>query len=386
MEQSENNNGQKALYQYNENVETRWASFENLKSEKGQGGKAGNGAKGYPYHLLQKGETVTILEVDGPGIIHRIWMTVDKLFYIPEEARSIRIDMYWDGSKKPAVSAPLEDFFNQTFGKMRPFDSELFSSPEGRSLVCFVPMPFKKGAKITLTNESPKRNHRIFYDINFSKLNKAADDMLYFHAHWRRENLTKLGRDFEILPKVEGKGRFLGTNIGVIANSQYEGWWGEGEVKVYLDGDKQYPTLVGTGTEDYIASGFSQAEFSTRYSGCLIADSEKNIFSLYRYHVPDPVWFHKDIRVTIQQMGGGAKHLVKKMISRGLAVEPVCYINKGNEQLNFSDKQYSFEDDSYPKDIWTNYYREDDVCATAWFYLDNPENELPALPSFAERR
>lgn len=377
--------GEGALYRFDAEAQTRWASFENPEAQKGKGGMEGNGAKGRPYYLLDTGETVTLLDTEGPGVIHRIWMTVDELFHRPSESRALRIDMYWDGSERPAVSAPLEDFFNQTFGIMRAFDSELFASPEGRSFLSYVQMPFKTGARITLTNESRYRKHRVFYDVNFTRLDAAPQDMLYFHTHWRRENPTTLAEDFVILPRVRGRGRFLGASVGVQANPEYEGWWGEGEVKVFLDGDREFATLVGTGTEDYIGSGWEQAEFASRYSGCLIADGANHIYSFYRYHVVDPIWFHRDIRVTIQQMGGGPKRLVQAMIDKGLPVQPVCHIDSLGEQLNFSEDRYSFSNDLFPADIWTNYYREDDVCATAWFYLDRPENDLPALPSFEER-
>jgi hypothetical protein len=134
-----------------------------------------------------------------------------------------------------------------------------------------------------------------------------GDDVLYFHASWRRESPTKVGRDFEILPRVEGKGRFLGANVGVLADPKNLGWWGEGEVKMYLDGDTEYPTLIGTGTEDYIGTGWGQKPFAGRYQGCYVSDDEAHIYSFYRYHVPDPVYFEKSARVTIQQIGGTSK-------------------------------------------------------------------------------
>ncbi|RKX46965.1 MAG: DUF2961 domain-containing protein [Verrucomicrobia bacterium] len=374
------------LYKFDDNARSRWASFENIDAEKGQGGKSNAGAKGYPYHVLQPGETAVLLNVQGPGIVNRIWMTLDELFHKPEEMRSMRIDMYWDGCGKPAVSVPLADFFCAPLGRLKAFENELFASPEGRSFVSYIPMPYQTGARIEVVNESTTQHHRIFYDVNFTKLNKFAENDLYFHACWRRENPTTLGRDFEILPKVEGKGRFLGCNVGVVVDQRNLGWWGEGEAKIFMDDDGKYPTLCGTGTEDYIATGWGQGEFINRFHGSLVSDDEKGLYSFYRFHVPDPVQFRIACRVTIQQMGGTAKKDVKAMLEQGLRIKPVCAIIGSGEQCNFfGDTRYAFEDEQFEDGTWVNYYREDDFCATAYFYLDSPTNSLPVLVSVDER-
>ena len=170
-------------------------------------------------------------------------------------------------------------------------------------------MPFRKHAKMVITNESNK-DVTIFYEVDLTLGDQLGADALYFHAHWRRENPTALGREFEILPKVKGAGRFLGTNIGLIEDPAYHGgWFGEGEVKIYLDGDGQHPTLAGTGTEDYIGTAWGQDKFSQRTTGCPIYDRDHKSWCFYRYHVDDPVFFDTDCRVTLQNMGGisGAK-------------------------------------------------------------------------------
>jgi len=170
------------LYTIDENATTRWASYENPKAEKGQGGISNEGAKGAPYVLIGPNQQHTMLDVDGAGIIHRIWLTVDDLYHVPEEWRCIKIEMFWDGSETPAVSAPLEDFFCQPLGRNIAMENALFASPEGRSAECYIPMPFRKGAKIVITNESKTRDHRVFYDVNFSSMDEIGDDALYFHA------------------------------------------------------------------------------------------------------------------------------------------------------------------------------------------------------------
>jgi len=139
--------------------------------------------------------------------------------------RSLKIEMFWDNASEPAVSAPFGDFFGVGLGLRTPFESELFSDPEGRSFNCFIPMPFQKNAKVILTNESDEILDLTFFDINYTISEKPDKNALYFHCYWNREQRTTLGKDFEILPKVEGKGRFLGTNIGVIENPDYKGAW-----------------------------------------------------------------------------------------------------------------------------------------------------------------
>lgn len=374
------------IFRFPEGKTTRWTSFENPTAEKGKGGIVGKGAKGYPYHVLKAGESVTLLDIKGSGIINRIWMTADDLFHIPEEHRSMKIEMFWDGSKKPAVSAPLEDFFNQVFGQMVAFDNHLFSSPEGRSLMSYAQMPFRKGAKVVITNESEKFSHRIFYDINLTMVEELADDAMYFHAYWRRNKATEPGVDFQISPKLKGKGRFLGTNIGMINFHKYSGWWGEGEVKIYLDGDDKLPTLVGSGTEDYIGSGWAQGVFHTKYMGSSIVDDKAGRYAFYRFHIIDPVYFKKDIKVTIQQMGGTQKENVLKFQNEGKPAIPVCFIDGNKKQWNFFDGDAKFEDDKFEGGTWTNYYRQDDVCATSYFYLTTPHGVMPAVVPFGERK
>lgn len=374
------------MYSMPENVQTRWSSFENITAAKGAGGKVGKGSKGYPYHVLQPGESVTLLDVNGSGIINRIWMTFDDLYHLENEHRSMKIEMFWDGSDKPAVSAPVEDFFNVVFGRMVAFDNELFSSPEGRSHMSYVQMPYRKSAKIVITNESKEKSHRIFYDINLTEVKILDKNVMYFHAYWHRDKATTLGKDFDIAPKVEATGRFLGCNIGVINIHKYTGWWGEGEVKVYMDGDDKNPSLIGSGTEDYIGSGWAQGVYHTKYMGSSIVDDEKGEYAFYRFHIIDPIYFQKEIKVTIQQMGGTQKGEIKKFIRDGKPVLPVCHIDKNKLQLNFFDGYASFDDEKYDDNTWTNYYRQDDVCATSYFYLTTPNGVLDKVVPFEERK
>ncbi|MEZ4776880.1 MAG: glycoside hydrolase family 172 protein [Bacteroidia bacterium] len=359
------------LFEYSHNFETHWSSPENMHAEKGGGGKENMGAKGRAFFPLGPGESVVLLDTDGPGIVNRMWITVRDRS--PEMLRSLRLEMFWDHADNPAVSVPFGDFFGVGLGRTAVFKNALFANPEGRSFNCFIPMPFKTGAKIVVTNDSDQPLSHIFFDVNFQKIKKWEDQYLYFHARWNRDTATTVGKDFELLPSVTGKGRFLGVNVGVNDNPAYgDMWWGEGEVKIYLDGDDQHPTLVGTGTEDYIGTGWGQDQFFNDYAGCLIADDKNRQWSFYRFHLPDPVFFDKDCKVTLQQMGGNPRANVQKLIDNGVALLPVT-IDDGGSLIHLMKEggNIPLTDPSLP-DGWTNFYRSDDVSATAYFYLDQP--------------
>jgi len=334
------------------------------------------GAKGHASDPLEPGESIELLNTEGSGIIDRIWITVADRS--PEMLRSLKLEMFWDHEAKPAVSVPFGDFFGVGLGKTAVFQNFFFANAEGRSFICFIPMPFRKAALIKITNESGKRLSHIFFDVDYRALKTWGDEYLYFHSCWNRDTATAVGKDFELLPGVNGKGRFLGVNIGVNANPVYgDAWWGEGEVKMFLDEDKKYPTLIGTGTEDYIGTGWGQGQFNSNYAGCLIADAKNFQWAYYRYHVPDPVFFETACRVTIQQIGGDMKEKVKALQKSKIPLVPVTIDHEGKPVQLISDEK-KLDDPSLP-DGWTNFYRSDDVSATAYFYLDKPVNNLPAL-------
>jgi len=365
-------------------IQTRWASFENITAGKGQGARENRGAKGHVFDSIAPGETKVLLDTQGAGEIRRMWFTVSARD--PHMLRALRLEMFWDGAWTPAVSVPFGDFFGAILGRPVAFESELFSNPEGRSFNCYIPMPFRKGARITLANESSRPVSHLFYDIDFLLMPQPDNDMLYFHASWRREPRTDLDHDFEILPKVRGEGRFLGAHVGVMVDQNNVGWWGEGEVKVYLDGDGNLPTLAGTGAEDYIGTGWGLAAYHNHFQGCLVADSKSGQYGFYRYHIPDPVYFHQDIRMTIQQIGGDRKDRVAALVAKGAPIRPVSVDDKGRlSKLFESSPPRSLAQDSSPADAWANYQRRDDWSAIALYYLDSPENGLGALAPAAER-
>jgi hypothetical protein len=209
---------------------------------------------------------------------------------------------------------------------------------------------------------------------------------MYFHAYWSRTLKSELGKDFVILPQVKGRGRFLGTNMGIIANPVYgNSWWGEGEVKIYLDGDKGLPTLNGTGTEDYIGTAWGQGVFAHQYQGCLVADATARQWAFYRYHIPDPVYFSSDCKVAIQIIGGDELKKVRDIAKSGAPLIPITVAGE-KEFVKLLEKNPvpKLTDASFPEG-WTNFYRQDDVSATAYFYLQTPVANLPPLPDIQTR-
>lgn len=366
------------LYKVPNGMETRWYSFENPTGAKGVAASENQTAKGHAFDSVAPGQTRVLADVKGAGQIRRMWFTVNARD--PRMLRSLRFEIFWDGADKPAVSVPFGDFFCAILGKTVAFENEFFANPEGRSFNCYLPMPFKTGAKVTLTNDATLPLEKLFYDIDILQTAKPDPDALYFHATWRRDPLTTLGEDFELLPRVQGKGRFLGVHVGLTAHPDNVGWFGEGEVKMYIDGDGDLPTLAGTGTEDYIGTGWGQGKFHMRYQGCLIADGKPVQYAFYRYHVPDPVYFYKDIRVTLQQMGGASKKQVVELLEKGVEIRPVSIdSDAGFVKLLDANPPIDLLRHDSPDNAWVNMYRRDDVCATSLFYLDAPTNGLPPL-------
>ncbi len=361
-------------------IETRWFSFENPQGLKGEATKGNDGRKRAAHTTLRAGESLTLAEVTGrSGVVRRLWFAVTdgiKIEHMQSARilRGLRLDFFWDGAKTPAVSVPFGDFFCQGLGKTYAMDSALFASPEGRSYVCTAPMPFRNSMKLVVTNECGEDVSSFFYEVDCTLGDEIGKGDLYFHSHWSRENPTVEGKDFPFLPQIKGCGSLLGANFSFIANKLYgKSWWGEGEVKVYLDGDMQHPTLCGTGTEDYIGTGWGQGQFNLPHCGCPYADAEKVEYAFYRFHIPDPVYFHQGIRATIQQMGGALPDMLEKMKQW----EPAIQLKRGEERIDI---------DTYIKENKPCLFdRSDDWAACVYFYLDAPENGLPALAPVAER-
>ncbi|MEA2062771.1 MAG: glycoside hydrolase family 172 protein [Gemmatimonadota bacterium] len=358
------------LFVVPESVETRWTSFENTTGAKGQAAQANQGRKGAPSRPIAAGETVTLADIEGPGVIRRIWLTIRP--GNPKHLRGMVIRMFWDNQQQPSVEAPLQDFFGIPFARQVPFECCFFSNPEGRSFNCSIPMPFRTAARVEVENQSPEDCDNLFYDINYTIGDKLPETLCYFHARYRRENTTIPRKDFQVLPHIKGRGRYLGCNVGIRAIGDYKhAWFGEGEIKIYLDGDNEFSTLCGTGTEDLVGSAWGLGLFSHLYQGCLLNQNRDRVWGLYRYHVNDPVYFHRDIRVELQQISGA------------MAGEIIKHIKPGNYPELI--KTHQLFDSEKNKEGWHNFEAAQDVCATAYWYQSLPSPDWGPIESYELR-
>jgi len=292
-------------------AETRSISAENPRGAKGSGAKAkpdannpgsalGRGWKIRPCITLKPSSTTTLADIKGPGVIQHIWITVD-----PKAYRDTVLRMFWDKEKTPSVEVPLGDFFANGHGLRYNVTSLPVAVNPSGGFNCYWPMAFRKHARITVESEHQEPIAGFFYQITYS-LTEIPQDAAYFHAQWRRAMTTRQRPEHVILDGVKGQGHYVGT---FLAWSQFSnGWWGEGEVKFYIDGDEEFPTICGTGTEDYFggAWGFRGETYSTAFLGYPLYAKESGQVprhGLYRWHVLDPIRFQKDLRVTIQALG-----------------------------------------------------------------------------------
>ena len=292
-------------------AESRSLSAENPTGEKAKGamedpkgeGPArdlGQGWKVRPCITLASGETETLMDNEGPGVIRHMWITFNNAHY-----RDVIIRIYWDGQDQPSIQAPLGDFLCNSWKERQNILAIPINVNPSGGMNIYFPMPFRKHAKITVENDSPNELGGFFYTINYT-LEDVADDALYFHAFWRRSNPLPYGEEFLMVDGITGRGQYVCTFMAWQQNNA--GWWGEGEIKMFLDGDKEFPTICGTGTEDYFggAWGFG-ADFSAPYLGYqqVVGKSDEvgTRMTLYRFHVHDPVYFKTDLKITMQALG-----------------------------------------------------------------------------------
>ena len=301
-------------------AQTRSISPENFTGEKGKGGMAtegtgaecarelGQGWKISPSIRIGSGETFVLADIHGSGAIQHIWMTPTGHW------RFSILRIYWDGSTTPAVECPVGDFFACGWNKYAQISSLPVCVNPGSALNCYWEMPFRTGCKMTMTNIADKEMV-LYYQIDYT-LTEIPEDAGYFHAQFRRQNPLTYKQVYTLLDGVRGQGHYVGTYLAWGVNNT--GWWGEGEIKFYLDGDRDYPTICGTGTEDYFCGSYDfdvgkenggYREFSTPYTGLaqvirpdgLYASQTR--FGMYRWHIMDPIRFQQDLRVTIQALG-----------------------------------------------------------------------------------
>jgi len=327
---------------------TRSISAENPNGAVGGGARAvpdadghasrlGQGWKVRPCITLEPGSTTTLADVQGPGTIQHIWITVR-----PEAYRSCVLRMYWDDEVSPSVEAPLGDFFVNLHGLRYNVTSlPIAVNPTG-GFNSYWPMPFRRRARITIENDYWEPISGFYYQITYA-LGDVPEHAAYLHAQWCRSMTTREYPEHVIIDGIRGQGHYVGTVIGW--NQFSNGWWGEGEVKFYIDGDTEFPTICGTGTEDYFggAWGFNDT-FSTAFLGYPLWERQEGQVpqhGLYRWHIMDPIRFQKDLRVTIQALG--------------------WWLNRKFEPLT------------------------DDICSVAYWYQVEPHADLSPLPDLAGR-
>jgi hypothetical protein len=309
-------------------AESRSISPENFTGEKGKGGMSedgpalpaardlGQGWKVSPYVRIPAKSTFTMAEIEGPGVIKHIWLTPTGNW------RWSILRVYWDGEETPSIECPVGDFFASGWGRYAQLNSLAVCVNPGSAFNCYWTMPFRRKAKITMENLSDDTS-TLYYQIDYV-LTEVGEDAAYFHAQFRREDPLRERGIYTILDGVEGEGHYVGTYMAWEVHST--GWWGEGEIKFFMDGDGTFPTICGTGTEDYFCGSYNfdsqgrYQEFSTPYSGLSqvirpdgLYQSQQR-FGLYRWHVTDPIRFRKDLRVTIQALGwqSGGRYLPLK--------------------------------------------------------------------------
>lgn len=331
-------------------------SPENLSGEKGKGGSMtieqgtsgscardlGIGWKVNPSMPIPPASTLTLADVKDEGEITQIWLTPTGNW------RGQILRIYWEGEATPSVECPLGDFFANGLNEYAHVNSLPICVNPGSAFNCYWKMPFRKGFRITLENRNADEVI-VYYQINYIRKH-VEEDSGYFHAQFRRENPTKFMHDFTMLDNVEGRGHYVGTYMTWQSNSN--GWWGEGEVKAFIDGDKEFPSICYTGTEDYFCGSYNfenshehkYETFSTAYTGLpqiIQPDGlyrSQTRFGMYRWHITDPIFFEKNIRMTIQALGW----------------------RSGRRYLPL----------------------QEDISCVAFFYLDKPYCELPQLGNY----
>ena len=319
-------------------AKTRSISPENLTGEPGKGGMAtlengsaknnarelGQGWKVNPFINIKAGETFTLAEINGPGAIQHIWMTPTGTW------RFSILRFYWDDEKEPSVEVPVGDFFGAGWGAYANLNSLPVTINPGSAFNCYWTMPFRKKCRITMTNINVE-SMTVYYQVDYT-LTEVPDDAAYFHAQFRKKNPVQ-GGIYTLIDSIQGKGQYVGTYLALGVNNN--GWWGEGEIKFYMDGDSKFPTINGTGTEDYFCGSYDfdtrkkkangeetteYTEFSTAYTGLhqvIRGDGHYQVmqrFGMYRWHIMDPIRFDKELKVTIQDLGwkSGGRYLVQQ--------------------------------------------------------------------------
>jgi hypothetical protein len=359
----------------------RTLSFENPTGAPGAAGSTHGGRKGAPLRILAPGERVTLGDVEGPGTVRHLWMTFPPM--APEQMRAVHMEITWDDAPGPSVSVPCLDFFGLPHGRPAPLSSAMVAAQEGRGFNSWIPMPFRRRFRIELINGSARR-FPLYYQIAYTQ-GAVPDDAGLLHVTFRRENPTELAKDFTIVEGIQGPGRLLGCNVGVrVLHEEGFSWYGEGEVKMFIDSDEALPTWCGTGLEDYVGTAWGMGAHGVPLQGVPLdlrdPDSSRpmpDFVSFYRWHLPDPIVFLESLRVTIQQIGAvpvpRGQSALRERIDREGRVAGTGWLELDGALEAFAVCE-----------------RQDDYCATAYVYAREaqavPRFDLPTALADIERR
>lgn len=336
-------------------AKSRTITPENFAGEKGGACRAAEGAgaraaaelglgwKISPLVLVGPGETFTLADIEGPGAIQHIWIT------LTDNWRHSIIRIYWEDQEQPSVECPAGHFFCSGWNSFSQVSSLPINVNPGKAFNCYWEMPFRKRCRITIENLN-KNSVQIYYQIDYT-LTEVPKDCMYFHAQFRRENMVQYAIPYTILEGVKGEGSYVGTYMAL--SPRNSAWWGEGEVKFYLDGDEEFPTITSTGLEDYFCGAYDfmtnrqYTTFTNLYCGLpqvILPDGKyqsETRFGLYRFHIKDPIRFKESLKVTAQDLGWNS--------------DGTLYVA-----------------------------RQDDISSCAYWYQTLPTAPFPQLPSWQE--
>ena len=347
-------------------LDSRAATFENPTGARGAGGAAGGGRKGAPNRRVRPGERVVLADIEGAGTIRHLWMTFPP--GPPERMRAMVLEVFYGAADEPSVSVPCLDFFGLPHGRPVAYHSAMTAVNEGRGFNSYAPMPFRDGVRVELLNGS-SASTMLYYQLDYTVEPALSDDVGHLHVAFRRENPTVRGRDVVITEGLRGPGRFLGCVVGVRVLDE-GAWYGEGEVKVYRDGDDDLPTICGTGLEDYVGSAWGMGPHAAPYGGAPLVIGRQSdrplggspdFVGFYRWHLPDPIVFSTDLRVTIQQIGAA-------FFATGQEAELAAY-----------EQTHPPAGDGWMRDLgpgslaWGIVERVDDYCAASFVYCVEPQ-------------
>lgn len=343
-------------------AKTRSISAENFKGEKGAGGMStdgvswsaaqdlGQGWKVSPCIHLAPNSVTTLAEIEGPGAIQHIWITTYPQFW-----RSLILRFYWDDEETPSIEAPFGDFFCNGWTEYCHVNSLPIAVNSQSAFNSYWQMPFRKRARVTIENLLDQELKPLYYQFDYT-LTDVPEDVGYLHAQWRRSNPLPYKDVYTIVDGIQGMGHYVGTYMAWGSNNR--GWWGEGEIKFYMDGDSDFPTICGTGTEDYFGGAWcfgnlddGYMPYSTAYLGLpqvIKPDGfyqSQQRFGMYRWHIPDPIRFEQDLRVTIQALGWRSNSL-----------------------------------SGAPFEEWRYLPLQDDIASTAFWYQAEPHAPFPEMP------